>query len=98
MKYLKLLKQLTSDPGDDELSRAEEDLLFEVFAAHGHKNRWVLVDELHQLPEWTDPRGSMVPISIHDILVAVGKSRDEVIAIEQQMAADAFAASLFHPQ
>ncbi len=56
------------------------------------------MDELHQLPEWTDPHGSMVPISIHDILVAVGKSRDEVIAIEQQMAADAFAASLFHLQ
>jgi len=44
----------------DELSRAEEDLIAEVFAEHGHKSRWELVQLTHDLPEWRDPEGSAV--------------------------------------
>ena len=76
--------ELTADPGCRELSRAEEDLVKEVFSAHGHKNRWRLVDEVHSLPEWQDPHGSMIPIAIRDILKAVGKTPGDIAAIEQE--------------
>jgi uncharacterized phage-associated protein len=89
--------QLLSDPGNDELSQAEDDLIREVFQMHGHKNRWRLVEELHQVPEWRDPDGSMIPISIRDILTAVGKTPDEISEIERQIEADVFADSVLQP-
>jgi uncharacterized phage-associated protein len=89
--------RLDADPGDDELSRAEEELIHEVFVRHGHKNRWQIVKELHDLPEWQDPHGSMIPIAISDILSALGKSRADIAAIEEQLEADAFADFLLQP-
>jgi uncharacterized phage-associated protein len=89
--------ELTVDPGFDELSRAEEDLVKEIFSAHGHKNRWRLVDEVHHLPEWQDPHGSMLPISIRDILKAVGKTPADIAAIEQEIEADVFADFILEP-
>lgn len=89
--------RLDADPGDQELSRAEDELIREVFARHGHKNRWQIVDELHRLPEWQDPHGSMIPITIRDILSALGKSRADIAAIEEALEADAFAEVLFQP-
>jgi uncharacterized phage-associated protein len=64
----------------DELSVAEEKLIDEVFEQYGHMNRWALVDLLHKLPEWQDPKGSAIPIQYSDILKAVGKSEIEVAA------------------
>ena len=89
--------ELVGDPGDEELSRAEEELIAEVFAEHGHKNRWVLVDELHAAPEWKDPHGSMVPIDLRDILTAVGRDEDDIAAIEERTEAEALASHLFEP-
>lgn len=88
---------LTVDPGSDELSRAEEALIQEVFEAHGHKNRWALVNELHELPEWQNPHGSMIPIEIREILQAVGKPLADIAAIEQEIEADAFADFVLQP-
>jgi uncharacterized phage-associated protein len=89
--------QLHADPGDAELSPAEEELIHEVFSRHGHKNRWQIVDELHALPEWQDSHGSMIPIALKDILSAVGKSHADIAAIEQELEAEAFADLLFQP-
>lgn len=89
--------QLKADPGTQELSRAEEELVAEVFAKHGHKNRWELVREVHDLPEWQDPHGSMIPIAIRDILIAVGKSDSDIAAIEEQLESDALAEFLLQP-
>lgn len=89
--------RLEVDPGDDELSRAEEELVREVFAQHGHKNRWQIVKELHDVPEWQDPHGSMIPIALRDILRAVGKSHADIAAIEEELEADALAELLLQP-
>lgn len=88
--------ELVNDPGDGELSVAEEELIAEVFAGHGYKNRWTLVDELHAVPEWKDPHGSMVPIELRDILSAVGRGGD-IAAIEERTEAEALASHLFEP-
>ena len=69
---------LRSDPGSSELSRAEENLIDRIFKEDGLKDRFQLRDESHEnYPEWRDPNSSSRPISIEDILRAVGADEDE---------------------
>ncbi len=77
--------QVQSDPGEDELSTAEVQLLDEVFRLHGAKSRWELVDLTHKLPEWKDPQGSAIPIQYRDILKAGGKTDLEIAAVEDEL-------------
>lgn len=83
------------DPPDDELSQAEEALIDEVYAEHGAKGPWELVDLVHKLPEWKDPHGSALPISYRDILGAVGKDDDEIERLEGELASANKAERLF---
>lgn len=64
-----------------KLSLAEEDLLRSVFEKYGRENRWKIVDLMHTLPEWKDPGGSSIPISIHDILHALNEPEENIKAI-----------------
>lgn len=89
--------ELVTDPGDDELSQAEEDLIDHVFAEHGHKSRWALVDYTHDLPEWQDPNGSSIPISHRDILKAAHKSDAEIESIESELESLAAVEALVAP-
>jgi uncharacterized phage-associated protein len=77
---------LVSDPGNTELSLAEEDLINEIFREHGRKSQWALVDLCHALPEWQDPDGSAIPIGIGDILRAGDRTEAEIAAIEDELA------------
>ena len=77
--------RLRKDPGEDELSTAEVQLLDEVFQLHGTKSRWELVDFTHKLPEWKNPQGSAIPIQYRDILKAGGKTEIEIAAIEDEL-------------
>jgi uncharacterized phage-associated protein len=76
---------LYRDPGDDELSPAEETLISEVFAEHGRKNRWDLVRFTHDLPEWQDPNGSSIPIAYSDILRAANRTDAEIAHLESEI-------------
>jgi len=89
--------QLVSDPGSDDLSRAEEDLIDRVFAEHGHKSQWDLVDFCHALPEWKDPEGSSIPLGYADILRAGEKTEDEVREIVAELDALAMADTRYSP-
>lgn len=73
--------QLSVPVGDDELSRAEERLIDEIFARDGWKGKWVLRDQSHDLPEWQDPSGSSIPIEIEDILRAEGRTEHEIALV-----------------
>lgn len=74
--------ELRGEPAaTDLLSPAEEQLLREVFAQYGGKNRWELVRIMHELPEWRDPRGSALPISIREILQGEGWTEAEIQAV-----------------
>jgi uncharacterized phage-associated protein len=79
---------LLRDAPADQLSRAEESLLQEIFSRYGHLYRWDLVDVVHKLPEWKDPNGSAIPISIRDILQGGGLSPDEADAIVHELDAE----------
>jgi uncharacterized phage-associated protein len=70
---------------NDELSPAEEDVLAEVFAEHGGKNQWQLVDLVHTLPEWHDPHGSASPIGYDSILLAGDIANSEVSEIIDEL-------------
>jgi uncharacterized phage-associated protein len=76
---------LVGEPGDDELSEAEIEVLEEIFKAFGQMNRWELIELTHRLPEWKDPHGSAIPISYRDILKAEGKSELEIASIEDEI-------------
>lgn len=79
-----------SDPLDtfDELSPSDILLLDEVFNSFGHKNRWDLVNYTHSsaCPEWHDPHGSSLPISIREMLLANGKTDREANLILENLA------------
>ena len=76
---------LVQSPGDDELSRAEEAIIDSVFAEHGGKSRWALVEFTHGLPEWQDPNGGSIPIAYSDILRAANKTDAEIAAVEDDI-------------
>ena len=63
------------------LSLAEEEILTRVFKEYGHQNRWRIVDFMHTLPEWKNPGGSSIPISITEILQALNESEESIQAI-----------------
>jgi len=77
--------ELLKEPSPDDLSKAEEDLIEEIFRIHGTKNRWDLVRYCHDLPEWRDPEGGALPIQPADILRAGCKTEEEVTAIEEEL-------------
>ncbi len=70
----------------EKLSRAEEKLIREVYEKYGRWNRYKLRDHvMHALPEWQDPEGSSIPISIADILTAQGEDPQEISAIKREL-------------
>jgi len=79
---------LLGDAPRDQLSRAEEQILDQVFAEFGRRNRWQLRDYMHQLPEYRDPQGSTLPIEIRDILLSQGVSPEDATAIWDELVAD----------
>lgn len=79
---------LVQEAPDDELSRAQEEILDSVFAEFGHWDRWELVRFMHTLPEWEDPQGSSLPISIYDVLRGGGLEEDDIESVDEALAAD----------
>ncbi len=85
------VRLLVENPPKGELSKAEEELIDEIFRLFGHMDTWKLVEHLQTLPEWTDPGGSALLISYGailsygSILGAGGKSEEEIAEIEQEL-------------
>lgn len=87
--------RLLGEPENDQLSKAEEDLLDEVFSKFGRMSPWQLRDYCHDnLPEWQDPQGSRLPIGFRDILLAEGIPEEEVHDILSELHAETAAGSL----
>jgi uncharacterized phage-associated protein len=88
---------LVAEPATDELSRAEEALIEEVFAKFGNLNRWDLVRLSHEFPEWQDPNGSAIPIQYRDILRAGNKTESEIAAVEAELESLAATEAMLQP-
>ncbi len=78
---------LQPDPPNDQLSKAQEEILDEVFEKWGHLSRWEVRDASHLLPEYTKTISS-IRISYRDVLLLEGRSEDEVLEIEQDLEAE----------
>ena len=82
--------RLVDDPGDEELSDADDALLREIFDKYQDyydKNPFMFVDYLHSiLPEYKQvEKGERIPLDYHDILVAGNKPIGEIRSIESQL-------------
>jgi uncharacterized phage-associated protein len=88
------LREMEAVP-NGALSPAEEALIDEIFARYGHLGRWELVKLTHDLPEWTDPQGTSLPINPADILLAEGYSEEDVAEMRGNWDEAGYAASLF---
>jgi len=89
--------RLIKEPETSELSPAEEGLIDEVYARHGSMNRWDLVRLSHELPEWQDPDGSVIPIQYADILRAANRTDAEIAAVEAELESLAAAEAMLQP-
>jgi len=88
---------LLADLNTDELSRAEEGLIDEIYASYGKMTRWDLVRISHELPEWQDPNGSAIPIQYRDILRAGHKTESEIAAVEAELESLAATEAMLQP-
>ena len=77
-----------------ELSPAQERILDGVFEEFGKMGRWELVEFMHRLPEWKDPHGSSVPMSVHEVLRGAGLDEADIEAVDEALAADDVLAQL----
>ncbi|HVB99430.1 MAG TPA: Panacea domain-containing protein [Candidatus Dormibacteraeota bacterium] len=77
--------ELRNDPGANELSDAEDELVAEIFGLYGRMSRWDIVRLCHDLPEWENPQGSALPIEYRDILRGAGKTESEIARIEDEL-------------
>jgi uncharacterized phage-associated protein len=79
---------LIKDAPSGELSRAQEEILGQIFSEFGRMSRWELRDFCHTLPEWEDPKGSSNPIALRDVLRAGGMEMEDVDAVEEALLAE----------
>jgi uncharacterized phage-associated protein len=66
----------------DQLSNADIEILDWAWTKFGHMDQWQLSEYTHKnCPEWKYPKGSMLPIKEAELLMHLGKSREEAAAI-----------------
>lgn len=87
---------LLNDPGNAELCEEEEEILKEVYQNFGHINPFDVAEWTHDLPEWQNPHGSAIPISVEDVLRYVGKSDEEIEQIQQEAIREAYLDEALH--
>ncbi len=82
---------LTSDPGDSEVSDYEVELLTRLAAEYQDIDRWKVVRDTHEFPEWKKAypnrdESTSRPIHLRDILDAVGRGdqKREILAEIQE--------------
>ena len=76
--------QLKGDPGVDELSKAEVDILQSVFDRFRNYTWDQMRDFCHNLPEYEDVGKGSKPLPFEKILLAVGKNPSEIQEAERR--------------
>jgi uncharacterized phage-associated protein len=87
---------LLSDPGDGNLCEEEEEILMQVYQTFGHLDPFLVAGWTHDLLEWQDPHGSIIPIAVEDVLRNVGKSDEELEQIQQEAIREAYLDEALH--
>jgi uncharacterized phage-associated protein len=81
---------LLSDPGNNDLCEEEEEIIQQVYQAFGHLDPDHVAEWTHDFPEWQDPHGLTIPITVEAILRNVGKSDEEIGEIQQEAIREAY--------
>lgn len=82
----KVYVTLIDDPGDDELSLAEEEIMSSVYQEFGHLNPFDVAEWTHSLPEWKNPQKEgkkVVDIRVIELLRYLNKSDEEIQRIKE---------------
>ena len=74
-----------SDCGEDDLSGAECKIIDEVYENYGRMDWKELSRLTHNLPEYVDPKGGCIPISIEQILKLERKSQNTIERIRDKI-------------
>lgn len=87
--------KLLKDPGVDELSEEEEEIIKEISSRYSAIDRFDLAEITHQFPEWEnpleqDPPTKVIPIKVEDILLKVGKTEEEIRRIQETVEREAY--------
>lgn len=77
--------RLNQPCGPEDLSERELEAIDAVYHEFGQMDKWDLVNKLHELPEWQDPKGSSIPIQYRDILTAAGRTPMGISSIEAEI-------------
>lgn len=83
-KNIRLIKEC----GKEKLSRAEIDLIKEIFKENKDKTPQQLFDEHHNpalFPEWKDPHSSSIETPYPDLLRILGKTQEQIREFEEDM-------------
>jgi uncharacterized phage-associated protein len=77
--------KLEKMPAREHLSDAEVSLLDEIWAEHGDKDQWRLVDWCHHhCKEWVPVANGCAPIAVEQVGMALGKSPEQVGRLRQE--------------
>lgn len=87
---------LLNDPGDGDLCEEEEGILKQVYQTFGHLNPFDVAEWTHDLPEWQNPHGSAIPISVENVLRYMGKTDEEIEEIQQEAIREAYLDGALH--
>ncbi len=78
--------RLLAMPEFGELSKAEKDIINEVYHEYGKLDCFYLAHLTHEIfPEWKNPYGSAIEIKPEEILTALGKSAERIEIIRRQL-------------
>jgi len=70
---------------EDELSEREKALLKEISRKYEPYDwRYLAYTVHHSLPEWKDPHGTSIPLSVNVILKKIGRTQEEIQDIEKE--------------
>lgn len=76
--------QLRQNTEFDRLSMKDREYIEKISAQFKNFTPRQMEDYTHQLPEWIDPDGSSFKIRFRDVMKALGKSEDEIIAAKEE--------------
>jgi len=77
--------KLEKMPVREHLSDADVSLLDEIWAEHGNKDQWQLVDWCHDhCKEWAPAANGRAPIAVEQVGMALGKSPEQIIRLRQE--------------
>lgn len=76
---------LNSIPEIKKLSKAEIDILSETYEKFGNMDRFAISELTHDFPEYKNPHGSSISISLEEMLAALGYNAGDIERITSEM-------------